>query len=101
MNDIKVKIEEEHGSGFTAGLMMGMVFGGIASYMFGTPNGKKSFKDAIARGQEILETLEERVGTVEIAHEVKEAYQEADSPKSFVANLQKKFFKKNGKKLTK
>jgi hypothetical protein len=102
MNNPSVKVEEEHetGGGFTAGLMMGMVFGGIAAYMLGSPNGKKNFKEAVARGQEILEELEERIGPVEIVHEVQEAYKDSDSPGSFVANLKKRVFKKNGKKLT-
>ena len=100
MNDVNLKIEEEkEGSGFTAGLVMGMVFGGMAAYMFGSPSGKKGFKEAIEKGQEILDALEEKVGPAEIAHEVKQAFQESDSPKSFVGNLQKKFFKKNGKKI--
>lgn len=100
MNDINSKIEEEHeGGGFTAGLVMGMVFGGIAAYMFGSPTGKKSFKEAIEKGQEVLDVIEEKMGAQEIAHEVKEAFQESDSAKSFVGNLSKKFFKKNGKKI--
>lgn len=100
MNDINVKIEEEHeGSGFTAGLVMGMVFGGIAAYMLGTPSGKRNFKEAVEKGQEILDVIEEKMGAQEIAHEVKEAFQESDSTKSFVSNLSRKFFKKNGKKI--
>ena len=100
MNDINVKIEEEQeGSGFTSGLILGMVFGGIAAYMFGSPSGKKGFKEAVEKGQEILDVIEEKMGAQEIAHEVKEAFDESDSPKSFVGNLSKKFFKKNGKKM--
>ena len=100
MNDISSKIEDEHdGGGFSAGLVLGMVFGGIAAYMFGTPSGKKNFKEAIEKGQEVLDVIEEKMGAQEIATEVKEAFQESDSAKSFVGNLQKKFFKKNGKKM--
>ncbi len=102
MNTISVNVEEEQdqGSGFTAGLMLGMVFGGIAAYMLGNPSGKKSFKEAIEKGQEILEVLEEKVGPVEVVQEIQEAYQDADSPGSFVSNLKKRVFKKNGKKLS-
>ena len=60
----------------------------------------KNFKEAIEKGQEILEALEEKVGPVEIAHEIQEAYHDSDSPGSFVSNLKKRVFKKNGKKLT-
>lgn len=95
--------DSQHPKGFSSGLVLGMVLGGIAAYMFAAPDGKKKFKDALEKGEEILGMLEEKILKKDgVVDQVKEAYEERipEKAQSFVTNLHKKFFKKNGKKMS-
>lgn len=95
--------DSQHHKGFSSGLILGMVLGGIAAYMFAAPDGKKKFKESLEKGEEILALLEEKVGVnrKEVGEHIKEAYEEhvPDEAQSFISGIRKRFFKKNGKKI--
>lgn len=98
-----------HGSGMTAGFLLGLVIGSIATYVLAAPDGKKQAKTAIKKSVDFLEDLEDQTADTRAA--LREAFEENISKTlvhftpdkserdSFADRMKKRFFRKNGRTL--
>ena len=98
------------GNGLTAGFLLGLVIGSIATYVLVAPDGKKQAKTALKKSVNFLEDLEEQTADTRAA--LQEAFGENISKTllhftpdkseddSFADRMKKRFFRKNGRTLT-
>ncbi len=109
--------ERQSGNGFWFGLFFGGLLGALIIYLLGTKEGKKLAENLKDKGGDLLDQLSEEIEDLEgKAVEVKEKIggqamdkldealvkleEKQDLAREATSNFRKRFFRKNGKKLT-
>ena len=98
--------EKHRGNGFWAGLVVGILAGSVALFASSTPEGKKRVKKLLVKGESLLDELNGKNKMydltphfeADVVDDRKEKIMKAAN--TAVSSIQKRFFKKSGKKLS-
>ena len=92
------------------GVVMGMLLGGVLSYLYASPEGKKKAKEFIEESVDVLQDLSKQAQDMGAkANQLKESLskqvqeinsEDHDEAESLGAQISQRFFKKRGKKLS-
>lgn len=88
-----------HNSNFWGGFLLGGLFGGLIVFILSTEEGKVKAKKLLKKSGEFLEQLEEKVPQLKDYWEEKQE-EKKDEQGNSLAQLRKRFFTKNGRRLT-
>lgn len=88
-----------HNSNFWSGFLLGGLFGGLIVFILSTEEGKVKAKKLLKKSGEFLEQLEEKVPQLKDYWEEKQE-EKKDEQGNSLAQLRKRFFTKNGRRLT-
>ena len=92
--------KSQSGGQFMSGMALGMILGGVVSFLYASPDGKEKAKKFIEDSSDVLKELSEKAQdmTSTIEKQVRKVHKK-EAPISFVSSFRKRFFKQNGEKL--